>query len=101
MSDIDIGRVQELVESRFPRVGEWTPDNRRFSFRIGFPVEELTEQQKRSVYFAVIGFADQLKRQTKGTVLRWRIKPEIKEALHFEPQVTLRELFLSVDATEE
>jgi hypothetical protein len=101
MNDIDLGRAQELVESRFDSVGEWTTGNRAFSFRIGFPADEVTEQQKRSVYNMVTGFADQLKRQTKGTVLRWRVKPEIKEALHFEPPVKLRELFFSVDATEE
>jgi hypothetical protein len=101
MTGIGLGRVQELVESRFDSVDEWTQGNRAFSFRFGFPAEELTEKQKRSVYQLVIGFADQLKRQTKGTVLRWRVKPEIKEALHFEPAVKLRELFFSVDATEE
>jgi hypothetical protein len=101
MSDIDLGRAQELVESRFDSVGAWTQGNRAFSFKIGFPVGELTERQKRSVYNMVTGFAGQLKRQTKGTVLRWRVKPEIKEALHFEPPVKLRELFFSVDATEE
>jgi hypothetical protein len=101
MNDIDLGRAQELVESRFDSVGEWKLDRKAFSFRIAFPVEELTEKQKRSVYQMVISFADQLKRQTKGTVLRWRVKPGIKEALHFEPPLKLRELFFSVDATEE
>ncbi len=101
MRDIDLDRVRELVESRFDSVGEWGPDHEAFSFRIGVPVKELTERQKRSVYQMVIGFAEHLKRQTGGCVLRWRVKPEISVAVHFDPPIKLRELFFSVDATEE
>jgi len=101
MNDIDLDRVQELVESRFDSVGDGPPHTSAYAFKIGFPVEELTERQKRSVYQMVIGFADQLKRQTKRPVLRWRVKPEISEATHFDPSIKLRELFFSVGADDE
>ena len=101
MNDISLDRVQELVETRFDSVGDGPPHTARYSFKIGFPVEELTEQQKRSVYQGVIGFANQLKRQTKRPVLRWRVKPEITVEDYFDPPVTLRVLFFSVGADEE
>lgn len=101
MSDIDLDRVQELVESRFESVGDGPPNQPRYSFKIGFPVEELTERQKRSVYQMVIGFANQLKRQTKRPVLRWRVKPEITVEGHFDPPMKSRVLFFSVGADEE
>ena len=101
MSDIDLDRVRELVESRFGSVGEGPPHTSTYSFRIGFPVKKLTEQQKRSVYRMVIGFANQLKRQNRGRVLRWRVKPKISTAAHFEPPIIVRELFFRVGADEE
>lgn len=101
MSDVDLDRVRELVESRFDSVGDGPPNTPTYSFKIGFPVEELTERQKRSVYRMVIGFADQLKRQTKRPVLRWRVKPEITIESHFDPPIKLRELFFRVGADDE
>ena len=101
MKDINLDRVRELVESRFSSVGDGPPHTSAYSFRIGFPVEELTEQQKRCVYSMVIGFADQLKRQTKRPVLRWGVQPEISVAVHFDPPMKLRELFFRVGADEE
>lgn len=77
MRDIDVGRVRELVEGRFARVGEGPPPTSVFSFRVGFPHAPLTEREKRAVYSMVIGFAEQLKRQTNGEVLYWRLPPEL------------------------
>ena len=101
MSDIDLARVQELVESRFGSVGEGPPQTPSYSFKFGFPAGKLTERQKRSVYRDVIGFADQLKRQTKRPVLRWRVKPEINTETHFGPPIKLCELFFRVGADYE
>ena len=101
MNDISTDRVQELVEKRFDRVGDGAPQTASFSFRVAFPMEELSEKQKRSVYQMVIGFAEQLKRQTGRPVLRWRVKPEIATETHCGPPITLRTLFFSVGADDE
>jgi hypothetical protein len=101
MTNIDIDRVQELVESRFGSVGSGPPQTPTYSFRIAFPAEELTEKQKRSVYQRVIGFADQLKRQTGRPLLRWRVKPEISTEMQFDPPIKVRTLFFRVSADDE
>ena len=101
MTDVDLARAQELVEGRFDSVGSGPPQTATYSFRVDFPAEELTEKQKRSVYQAVIGFADQLKRQTGRPVLRWRVKPEISTEMQFDPQIKVRTLFFRVSADDE
>lgn len=101
MNDIDVDRVQALVESRFESVGDGPPHTARYSFKVGFPVKELTERQKRSVYNMVKGFANQLKRQTNRPVLRWRVKPEVTVESYFDPPMKSRVLFFSVGADEE
>ena len=96
MTDISVDRVRELVEARFASTDEALPEMPTFSFKVGFPLEELTERQKRSVYDAVIGFANQLKKQRGPGTLRWRVKPKITTEAYLDPPLKCRSLFFRV-----
>lgn len=101
MTCIDLDRVTKLVERDFDSVGDGPPQTPSYSFKMGFPVEPLTEREKRSIYSAVIGFARQLKRQTGRTVLRWRTRPELSCEGYFDPPQKLRVLYFRVGADAE
>jgi len=96
VTDISVDRVRELVEARFASTDEALPEMPTFSFKVGFPLEELTERQKRSVYDAVIGFANQLKKQREPGTLRWRVKPKITTEAYLDPHLKCRSLFFRV-----
>lgn len=96
MTDISTDRVRELVEARFDEADGELPQTPTFSFKVGFPRGELTERQKRTVYNAVIGFANQLKKQRGPGTLRWRVMPEITTEASFDPPLKYRSLFFRV-----